>query len=158
YEYLRKFIGVSSCWVFSLREATVALVQCRAGSGGPGGSALTAAESIAALSPQAIIMPGIAFGVDSRKQNIGDVLVSTQILNYELRRMGTDEDGQLVETTRGSRPDASPRLLDRFTSVRLARYGLTARPGLLLSGDKLVDNVDYRDKLRSFAPEAIGGE
>ena len=158
-EYVREFIGVNSYWVFPpVKGASVALVQCRAGSGGPGGSTLTASESITALSPQAVIMPGIAFGVDDRKQNIGDVLLSTQVLNYELRRMGTDEDGQLIQTMRGSRPDASPRLLDRFVSARLAQFGLTVKSGLLLSGDKLVDNIDYRDQLRAFAPEAIGGE
>ncbi len=86
------------------------------------------------------------------------ILLAAQILNYELRRMGTGESGQLVERMRGSRPDASPRLLDRFISARLAQFGLTIKEGLLLSGDKLVDNIDYREKLLSFAPEAVGGE
>jgi nucleoside phosphorylase len=158
HEYIRKPIGVGSCWVYPSDNTSVALVQCRMGSGGPGGSMLTAMEAITALTPEAVIMPGIAFGVDRQKQHIGDVLLSTQILNYELRRMGTDKAGQLVEITRGSRPDASPRLLDRFISARLARFGITVKEGLLLSGDKLVDNIDYREKLRSLAPEAIGGE
>ena len=156
--YGRDFIGVNSYWVYPSQETSIALVQCRAGSSGPGGSTLTAAECIAYLKPQAVIMPGIAFGVDPKKQRIGDILLSTQILNYELRRMGTDDAGELVERNRGSRPDASPRLLDRFTTARLGQFGLTVKEGLLLSGDKLVDNIDYREKLRSFEPEAIGGE
>lgn len=156
--YVREFIGVNSCWIYPSETIRVALVQCQPGTGGPGGSALTATESITALAPEAVIMPGIAFGVDPQTQRIGDVLLSTQILSYELRRMGTGEAGQLVEYQRGSRPDASPRLLDRFISARLARFGLTVKPGLLLSGDKLVDNIDYRLTLQSLAPEAIGGE
>ena len=32
------------------------------------------------------------------------------------------------------------------------------RFGLIISGAKLVDNVDYRDELKSLAPELIGGE
>lgn len=158
HDYIRESIGVSSCWIYPSDNTSIALLQCRMGSGGPGGSMLTAMEGITALTPEVVIMPGIAFGMDDRKQHIGDVLLSTQILNYELRRMGTDEAGQLVEITRGSRPDASARLLDRFISARLDRFGITVKEGLLLSGDKLVDNIDYREKLRSFAPEAVGGE
>jgi hypothetical protein len=30
--------------------------------------------------------------------------------------------------------------------------------GLILSGEKLVDNIDFRGQLREFEPEAIGGE
>jgi len=30
--------------------------------------------------------------------------------------------------------------------------------GLLLSGEKLVDNYDFREQLRQLEPEAIGGE
>ena len=30
--------------------------------------------------------------------------------------------------------------------------------GLILSGAKLVDNQDFREQLRAFGPEAIGGE
>jgi nucleoside phosphorylase len=52
--------------------------------------------------------------------------------------------------------DASPRLLDRFISARLSRFGLTVKEGLLLNGDKLVANSDYRAKLLSFEPKAIG--
>jgi hypothetical protein len=29
---------------------------------------------------------------------------------------------------------------------------------VVLTGEKLVDNIDFRDQLRSFEPEAIGGE
>jgi nucleoside phosphorylase len=36
--------------------------------------------------------------------------------------------------------------------------GPRVTPGVLLSGDKLVDNIDYRDQLLDFEKEAIGGE
>ena len=32
------------------------------------------------------------------------------------------------------------------------------RFGVLLTGEKLVDNIDYREELRRFEPEAIGGK
>jgi len=44
------------------------------GSGGPGGTSLTVYDAIQTAHPPAIIMVGIAFGVDDDKQHIGDVL------------------------------------------------------------------------------------
>ena len=135
------------------------MVQSEMGYGGPGGSLLTVVEGIRALSPSAIIMVGIAFGCDPTKQRIGDILVSQQIVEYDLQRVGTAADGTLDVLIRGDRSIASIRLLDRFRS---GRRGWPKSPrvrfGLILSGAKLVDNLDYREQLRAFEPEAIGGE
>ena len=38
------------------------------GLGGPGGPELTVAEAIKALAPTSVIMVGIAFGMDAKKQ------------------------------------------------------------------------------------------
>ncbi|HLG61218.1 MAG TPA: SIR2 family protein [Ktedonosporobacter sp.] len=135
------------------------MVQSEMGYGGPGGSLLTVAEGIRALAPSAIIMVGIAFGCDPTKQRIGDILVSQQIVQYDLQRVGTAADGTQTVLVRGDRSTASIRLLDRFRS---GRRGWPRSPrvrfGLILSGAKLVDNLDYREQLRAFEPEAIGGE
>ncbi len=138
--------------------ARVTLVRCSMGQGGPGGPELTVAEAIGALAPTSVIMVGIAFGIDAHKQKIGDVLLSTHILDYELERVGTDKQGKMVGVSRGSRPDASPRLLSRFRMARLGNYGLSMREGPILSGKKLIDNLDYRDSLHEAFPDAIGGE
>src|SRR5205823_11722623 len=114
---------------------------------------------IATLEPSAVFMVGVAFGVDSDKQKIGDVLVSKQILLYEPQRVGT-EDGEPKLLPRGSRVDASPRLLSLLRAVD-ARGGPgdpIAAFGLILSGEKLVDNVAFRKQLGTLEPEAIGGE
>ena len=79
-------------------------------------------------------------------------------LGYELQRVGTDEHGQLAIRLRGDRPQASPRLLDRFRSGALDWAGARVRFGLVLSGDKLIDNMNFRDQLLLLEPEAIGGE
>lgn len=139
--------------------ARIFMVQSEMGSGGQSGAILTIQESIDSLRPSAVIMVGIAFGVNAKKQEIGDILVSRQIMDYDLQRMGTDKDGKLVITLRGDRPSASPRMLSRFRAT--ANYW-TAPPnvkfGLILSGAKLVDNQDFRDQLLTLEAETIGGE
>ena len=104
-------------------------------------------------------MVGIAFGMNEKKQHIGDILVSKQIMDYDLQRIGTDNDGKRIIIPRGDRPSASPRLLSRFR----AAFNYWEPPpevkfGLVLSGAKLVDNQDFRDQLLKFETEAIGGE
>jgi nucleoside phosphorylase len=138
--------------------ARTLMVRSEMGTSGPGGSTTTAFEVTEKLAPSAIIMVGIAFGVDPGKQSIGDILVSKQLLEYELQRVGTDRDGQPKIISRGDRPSASPRLLDRFRDGALGWEGPKVRFGLILSGQKLIDNIDFRDQLRTLEPEAIGGE
>lgn len=137
--------------------ARVFLVQCEMGTGGLGASLQTVQKGLEALSPAAAIMVGIAFGVDDVKQTIGDVLVTEALRLYELQRVGT-KDGQPHLVARGDRPHASPWLVNRFRSADLQWEGAPVRFGLLLSGEKLVDNVDFREQLRAVEPEAIGGD
>lgn len=140
-------------------EARVFMVQSEMGAGGQSGSILTIQEGIAALQPSAVIMVGIAFGVNENKQYIGDILVSRQIMDYDLQRIGTDNHGKLIIIPRGDRPSASPRMLSKFRAA--ANYWETppkVKFGLVLSGAKLVDNQDFRDQLLKFETEAIGGE
>lgn len=137
--------------------ARVFLTQSEMGSGGLDASLLTVRKGIEALSPTAVIMVGIAFGVNDQKQAIGDILVTEQLRLYELQRVGL-QDGQCKIILRGDKPHASPWLINHFKSVDLIWDGAKVRFGVVLTGEKLVDNIDFRDQLRSFEPEAIGGE
>jgi nucleoside phosphorylase len=137
----------------------VSMVQSEQGPGGQSGSILTIQEGIASLEPSAVILVGIAFGVNEKKQHIGDILVSRQIMDYDLQRIGTDDDGKLAIIPRGDRPSASPRMLSRFrAAANFWESPPKVRFGLILSGAKLVDNQDFRAQLLKFEPEAIGGE
>jgi nucleoside phosphorylase len=142
--------------------AKVFLVQSEMGSGGQGGTIRTIEKGIDILSPSAVIMVGIAFGVDPKKQRIGDILVSEQILDYDLLRVGSGPDHGSVIVSRGDKAAASPRLLNRFRDGamewRQANEPAKVKFGLILSGAKLVDNLDFREQLRAFGPDAIGGE
>ncbi|GHO96594.1 hypothetical protein KSF_066420 [Reticulibacter mediterranei] len=154
------FIGDKTYYdLGEVEEAGVVMVQSEMGSGGPGGSLLTIEKAIQALSPSAIIMVGIAFGCDPKKQGIGDILVSRQLVGYELQRVGSNDSGEEEIRPRGDRPSASTLLLDRFVSgLKDWLEPPTVHIGLILSGQKLIDHVGYRERLRKLEPEAIGGE
>jgi nucleoside phosphorylase len=123
------------------------------GSGGPGATQQTVDKAIRALNPGSVIAFGIAFGVNEKKQAIGDILISEQLRLYDLQRAGRDI------ILRGDKPHASTRLINFFKGVAQTSWqGPRVRPGVILTGDKLVDNMDYRDQLIRFEPEAVGGE
>ncbi len=130
------------------------------GTGGVGGSQEGVRKGIEALSPSAVIMVGVAFGINEQKQAIGDVLVSERLMLYDLQRVGTDKEGNLKVIPRGDRPHASPRLINRLQVAYLSwdESKPKVRFGLILSGDRLADNIDFREQLLEFEPEAIGGE
>lgn len=141
----------------TVNGARVWMTQTQMGSSGLGASQQAIEKGIAALSPAAVIMVGIAFGVNEAKQKIGDVLVTKQLRPYDLQRVGTHE-GQPRIVLRGDKPPASPWLVNQLETAELSWEGATVRFGVVLTGEKLVDNLDYRDQLHSFETEAIGGE
>jgi nucleoside phosphorylase len=115
-------------------------------------------SSIAALHPDSVVMVGIAFGIDSEKQKIGDVLVSRQLMSYNLERVGTSTGGRQKRIPRGERAHASVRLVNIFVAGMKDWEGQKVRVGLILSGEKLVDNLPFRKQLLKVEPEAIGGD
>jgi nucleoside phosphorylase len=137
----------------AIHGAAVAMTQCEMGAGGLNASLITVQKAIDALSPSAVIMVGIAFGMDESKQSIGDILVAENLRPYELQRVGKKKT-----ISRTDRVPASQSLRDRMKNANLLWEGATVRLGTLLTGEKLVDNITFRERLRRFDPEAIGGE
>lgn len=134
------------------------LAMSEMGAGGLGGALQAVTKAIEALHPDAVIMVGIAFGVDETWQAIGDILVSENLRLYDLQRVGTKQRRAFEIILRGDRPHGSPRLLNACKTADLHWSGAKVRFGCVLTGDKLVDNLDFRAQLRAFEPEAIGGE
>ncbi len=134
------------------------LVQSEMGAGGPAGATLVVHEGIKALSPSAVIMVGIAFGLIPEKQGIGDILVLRQLVGYELQKIEQGPDGKEIIRPRGDRVQASPRLLSQLRASAFDWQGPKVHFGLILSGDKLVNHKNFRNKLLGIEPEAIGGE
>jgi WD40 repeat protein/nucleoside phosphorylase len=134
------------------------LVQSEMGAGGPAGASLVVYEGIEALSPSAVIMVGIAFGLIPEKQRIGDILVSRQLVGYELQKLAQQSDGSEIISHRGDRVQASPRLLSLLRASIFDWQGPKVQFGLMLSGDKLVNHKNFSNKFLGIEPEAIGGE
>lgn len=126
---------------------------CEMGTSGLGSALQAIDESITDLQPHSVIMVGIAFGVNPEKQAIGDVLVSRQLALYEQARVGAE-----VNIARGDKPHASAELVNYLDNTKLYWSEANVRIGLVLSGEKLVDNPEFRDQLVAQEPEAIGGE
>ena len=109
--------------------------------------------AVAAYKPRYVIACGIAFGMDSAKQHIGDVLCSEFIVPYEV---GRQSRGKFE--LRGSQPPASAKLFDwvrqldqRQKTSPAAGCWPTLITGGLLSGDKLVDDANFRQNLAELA-------
>lgn len=140
--------------------ARVLHVRCEMGSDTVGGSAVTLTRALLETKASSVLMTGIAFGVDPEKQKVGTILVSKQLQGYELQRIGTDPATQASTVLlRGDCVSASPRLLGR---LRYAKEKYEGRKPIefekVLSGQKLIDNHDYRKQLERLCPEAKGGE
>ena len=134
--------------------APVFMVQSEMGTATPGGALLTVRQAIQDLQPQAIVMCGIAYGLHPDKQRMGDILIARQLHYYEPQKV----DIQRGQMPRGDRVTTTGRLLDRCRSVDLDWKGAKTHFGLVLSGEKLVNNPIFRDWLVENEPEAIGGE
>ncbi len=156
--YIRRTIREKTYYDLGyIGQARTAVVQ--ANDMGPLAAQATVDEGIRVFSPHAVIMTGIAFGVRTKEQQIGDVLVSRLIHDYDSERVGTDKNDQLLIHQRGTRVKASGWLIDRFSAGNQDWL----RPpeihfGAILSGSRLVDNREYQNALLRSAQDAIGGE
>ena len=155
---LQGFVGPETYFLGRFGEFNVVVTKCRMGSAGPGSAALAAEQAQREWRPRAIIMVGIAFGKDPTKQRIGDVFVASEIICYEPQRVGA------AVVYRGPVPPCDPILLNRFENAirwdfrRPDGIQSACRYGPLLSGEKLVDDPEFKASLFASFPQAIGGE
>lgn len=113
------------------------------------------------LSPIAVVMVGIAFGVNEQKQKIGDVLVSDKILPYDSQKI-LENKTEYKEVPK----EVGFQLLNAFREYREWIYSLPNSKqskvyiGSILTGSKLVNNYKYRSQLLSDFEDykPIGGE
>jgi nucleoside phosphorylase len=140
-------------------DAAVVLMQAQAmGTIGPGAATLAVSEAIQWLHPTAVVMVGICFGVDQDGQSVGDVIVTRELVGYESVRVSTEEEsGDQLTESRARRVEATPRLVARFQAAEGGFAG-RVRVATMLSGEKLVDNLEFRLELQEAVPDAKGGE
>lgn len=156
---IKTYNGSQTYYFGSFGEYKIAHVQSGMGSMSREGSILTASDAIKFLRPKFLLMLGIAFGVDDTKQKIGDVLVSEAILPYNHKRVGKSQT-----IPRAVAAAASKIILNRFKNLRTWEFFVNETGtselicGHILSGEELIDNKIYRDKLLKLNPTAKGGE
>lgn len=142
-------------------KSHVYLTKSGMGAKRPDGAILTISQAATELSPDYMIMIGIAFGMkedrdhpdNPQAQKIGDILVSTEIEDYGTCKI---MEGGIIE--RGSKIPADPALIKRFTQAVALWEGAKVRSGLIITNDKLVNKQEFVDGLRERFKDAIGGE
>jgi nucleoside phosphorylase len=151
----QEFFGPSTYYRGTFAGRHTVLTQCEKGSVGRDSATLTINDAIKAVHPRAVIMVGIAFGANRKKQKIGDVLVSESVYPYEPERIGENES-----VPRGTDVPSGLVLSNRFRELRAGWSVDDAKVhfGRVLSGEKLVDNPEFRARLLKMKPDAIGGE
>jgi nucleoside phosphorylase len=144
-------------------SAEVILSRSQQGSGGARGMAFTARSLLDALKPDWVILTGICYGLKSREldggdQEIGDLVVSTQLLPVDHRKVTVGPDGARRDILRAPRPEASISLRSHAEVLTRTWTGPAVHRGIVVSMDTLLDNQEERDRLKQLAEEAVGGE
>lgn len=135
-----------------------AVVRSGMGSMGPLGSALTANSAIALWKPDAVIVVGIAFGINKTEHKPADVLIAERLALYENQRIGSEI------VPRNSIPSTGLTLLNRFRDAlgwsfkRPDGTKVKMHIGQMLSGNKLIDDPSFKQELIDRFPDSIGGE
>lgn len=151
--------GHLTYYVGLIGDARVVLTMSRPGAVGRDAALLSLYEAMQHCEPRAVIAVGIAFGGYTEKLKIGDVLFANRVIAYEPARKQAGGD-----RARGPQTEPGPLLLNRFRNVVGWRFerpdGLLCAiaEGPLLSGEKLVDDLDFKEELFTEFPESIGGE
>jgi len=146
----------------TLGGADIVLAQSEQGTVGAGSMPWTADNLIRHYQPAFLVLTGICYGLRSREadggdQQIGDVVVATQLRAVEHRKITTRADGSPYEISRGPRPEAAS---DLVSHARVLGRGRTPAVhfGPVLSLNTLVNNHDERARLRALDEEAEAGE
>lgn len=152
-------VGDLVYYVGQLGACLVALTMSRTGATMRDGSTLAVNEAIGECSPRAVIAVGMCWGMMARQLRIGDVLVSTQIVPFDVARR--QDEGDIY---RGPKPESGGLLLSRFRNVigwsfeRPDGYHCQRKYGPVLSGESLFDGIKSKRQLHGEFPDAIGGE
>lgn len=127
-------------------------------------SILAIYDAIEAWHPDAVILFGIAFGKDHEekiepRQHIGDILISKMVADYESAKI---KNG--IEQSDGFISESGRHLISVFQKYSESwHYVIHKRKaeiimGLILSGDKVVDDEEFKSSLFTRFRRAIGGE
>ena len=153
-------LGVATYTVGALGNYAVAHLQTEMGTEDPNAATLATAEAIQEIDAKLVFLVGIAFGLQPGKQRLGDVLVAKHITGYEMEKLKPEA----IEP-RNARQSGDTTLVERVRAhratwqfVRPDGSQVGVHVGEVLSGLKLVNNREFRDRLLGMFPMALGGE
>ncbi len=155
----RGFIGQETYYVGCYGKERSVVTMCGMGAIGRDSVILSTQQAITLFKPKAMIMTGIAFGRDPKIQKLGDILISSHVIAYEPQRVSRS---QVVH--RGNITQAGPILLNRFRNAIDWHFLIDQEQetrvhiGPVLSGEKLIDQREYKIRLFDNYPQGIGGE
>jgi nucleoside phosphorylase len=128
-------------------------LRTSAGSGGASGAFIMGKNAVDRLKPKFVISVGICFGLQEKKQQLGDVVISEMIHDYERQRVSKEQPED-----RGATRESSPQLLSRARANLFIWKKANVHIGTIVSGEKLVDDEEFRATLIKLQPPAIAGE
>lgn len=134
------------------------------GSVGSDSAQLSIATAIDVFHPAAVILVGIAFGKEfydnfDKEQQIGDVLVSDLVADYVSGKIKDGElqsDGLIAKS--GRQLFATFKFYSKTWKHKVNGKLANCKFGLILSGDYVIDDKSFKEKLFKRYPRAIGGE
>ncbi len=124
-------VKIETYYVGCLGAYNVVLIICN-----KPGSALSDSISYASYDalpfwkPKLVILCGIACGLDENVQHIGDVLISDQIILYEIERIGK----KIIP--RGPHPETSKNLINIFKSESNWKYRIDQKINTIIAENK----------------------
>lgn len=134
---------------------TISLYHVRSSMGmiGPNSAGYTLFNVLKDISPTHIISAGICFGLKRNEQNIGDIVFSDGIQDYD-----TGKDKKEGFEYRGERVPADALLLSLARHSRDSFTEFRAHGGLFLSGPHVVNNEKTVQSLLGVWPDAKAGD
>lgn len=134
------------------------------GAVGADAAQLSIVSAIHSFKPDAVILVGIAFGKEyynskQPSQRIGDVLISEKVADYEsgkIKKGQVMSDGFVAES--GRQLQSVFKHYSRTWKYYIDGKEVKSEFGLILSGDKVVDDKAFKKSLLERYPRAIGGE
>jgi nucleoside phosphorylase len=137
----------------------IAHIHCKEqGALRPKVSMLTMKSCLEIINPDLIIMVGIAYGANASNQNIGDVLISESISSTDIVKQLPDNQ---VEN-RNIAISPGVEILNLIKNNYMDEIQFKINYGILISGETLINNNEYKEKLIEIFKEdkgnIIGGE
>jgi len=128
-------------------------------------AAIATADAIHQWSPRYVIIVGIAGGVAKEGVNLGDILISDQIVDYELQKLTTQgaqirwQAHQVDPSLLGAARNFTSKDWQKLMAIKRPKWGEPIRHiGPILSGDKIIAVDTVVAKYRRTWPKVVGVE